>query len=111
MGQRTAPDAGRAHDSGLRLGARLVGENEEVVQDLLGQFVVVEQRSDRVGHHEFVGLFAVAHGECVVFVVFDESNDLEFQLLAVGGLDDENVPKFENAVVGCSVVLMAVAVG
>ncbi len=110
MGQQAAPGVERAHDSGLRLGARFVGQHEEVVQNLLGQLVVVEQRSDRVGHDELVGLFAIAHGERVVLVVFDESDDLEFQLFAVGRLDDENVPKFEDPVLGCRGVLMALAV-
>jgi hypothetical protein len=83
----------------LGLGAGLVREHEEIVQNLLREFIVVEQRAGRVGHDELIGFLAVAHGEGVVFIVFDEAHDLELQFLSVRRFDDENVAKFEQAVI------------
>jgi hypothetical protein len=92
----------------LCLGARLVGEHEEVVEDLLREFVVVEQRAGRVGHDELIGFLAVADREGVVFIVLHQADDLELQLLPVGRFDNENVAKFEQAVVARSFVASGV---
>jgi hypothetical protein len=78
-------------------GRRFFGEHEEIVEDLLGQLVVVEQRARIVGHDELVGLFAVADRVGVVLVVFDQTDDFEFQRLPVVGLDDEDVAQFERS--------------
>ena len=66
------------------------------------EFVVVEQRAGCVGHDELIGFLAVADRESVVFIVFHQADDLELQLLSVGRFDDENVAKFEQAVVAGS---------
>jgi hypothetical protein len=76
----------------------------------LGEFIIVEQRAGRIGHDELVRFFAVAHGESIVLVVLHEPDDLELQLLSVGRLDDEDIPKFEQAILGGACV-MVMAVG
>jgi hypothetical protein len=65
----------------------------------LGQLIVIEQRAFGVGHDEFVGLFAVAHRKRVVFVVFDEADDLELNLRAFVRFDDEQIAQFEGALI------------
>jgi hypothetical protein len=75
----------------------------------LGEFIVVKQRSDGVGHDELVGFFAVTYCEGVVFVVFDEPDDLELELLAIRGFNDKDIAQFEQTVFGCVfVVVLAV---
>ncbi len=77
------------------------------------ELVVIEERPFRVGYDELVRLFAIADGEGIIFIIFDQADDLEFQLLAVGRLDDEDVAQFEEAVVFRSVfdlIVMAVPV-
>ena len=73
------------------LGCRLFGENEKVVENLLSEFVVVDQLAILVGHDEFVGCLAIRDGERIVLVVFHDADDLEFVFFAVDGFDDENV--------------------
>lgn len=68
----------------------------------MGQLVVVEQRSGVVGYDELIGLFAVAHGVGVLFVVLDQTHDFELQRLTVVGLDDEDVAQFQRS--GVSVI-------
>jgi len=70
----------------------------------LGEFIVVKQRSDGVGHDELVGFFAVANGERVALVVLHESDDLELELFPIGRFDNEDVAEFEQAVVGCGFI-------
>jgi hypothetical protein len=74
---------------------RLVSEYEKVVENLLGQRFVAEQRPRRIGYNELVGFFAVADGIFVVIVVFNQTDDLEFELGAVDGLDDQYVTQFD----------------
>ncbi len=80
-------------------GCRLFGQHEEVVEDLLGEFVVVEQRAGVVGYDELVGLLAVADRVSVLFVVLDQPDDFELQRLAVVGFDDENIAQLERSAV------------
>jgi hypothetical protein len=68
----------------------------------LGEFIVIEQRSNRVGHDELIGFLAVAYREGVVFIVLHEADDLELQLLTIGRFDHEDVAEFEQAVIACS---------
>jgi hypothetical protein len=71
----------------------------------LRQFIIVEQRPKSVGDDELIGFLAVTYGEGVVLVVFDKPHDLEFQLLAIGRLDDEDVAKLEITVLASTVVM------
>ncbi len=74
----------------------LLGEIEEVVENLLCELVVREQRPLHVGDDEFVGLFAVADRVRDVLIVLDEADDFELDLLAVIRLDNKNVAQFER---------------
>jgi hypothetical protein len=81
----------RGRGPGLRaaLRRRFFSQDKEVIENLLGQLIVIEQRAFGIGHDEFVSFFAVAHGERIIFVVFDEADDFELNLRAFVRFDDE----------------------
>ncbi len=81
------------------LGIRFVGKDEEIIENLLRELVIVEQRPLVIGNDEFICLLTVADGEGIVFVVLDETDDLEFQLFSIGRFDNEDIAKFEQTVV------------
>ena len=63
----------------------------------MGQLIVIEQRAFGIGHDEFVGFFAVAHRERIIFVVFDKTDDFELNLRAFIRFDDQQIAQFEGA--------------
>ena len=76
---------------------RFVGLGEELVEDLLRQLRIFEQRTVRIGHDELVAVLAVADGEGVPVVVLDEPDDVEFDRAPVGRLDGEGIAEFQRA--------------
>jgi hypothetical protein len=63
----------------------------------LRQFVVVEERAVVVGDDELVGRLAIADRVGVLLVVFDQTDDFEFQRLAVVSLDDQDVAQLQRS--------------
>jgi hypothetical protein len=76
---------------------RFVGLREELVEDFLSQFCVLEQRAVRIGDDELVAVLAVANGEGVPVVVLDEPDDIEFDRAPVGRLDGEGITELQRA--------------
>jgi len=91
----------RGKEPGLRaaLRRRFFSEDKEVIENFLSQLIVIEQRAFGVGHDELVGLFAVAHRKRIIFVVFDEAYDFKLKLRAFARFDDEQIAKFEGALI------------
>jgi len=79
--------------AGIR--GRLLGEHEEIVEDFLRQRVVRQQASTGVGDDEFVCLFTRTDGKAMVLLVFDDTDDFEFEALTVTCLDDQEIAKFD----------------
>lgn len=82
---------------GVLIAGRFFGENEKIVEDFLRERIVREQFSVDIGHDELVRRFAVCDRECILLVVFDDTDDLEFIFLSVGRLDDQDVLQFDLA--------------
>ncbi len=87
---------------------RFLGENEEIVEDLLRERFVFEQFPGVVGYDELVGGLAIADRVAVVLVVLDDADDFELELLPVVRLHDEDVAEFDFAF--CSTRLSVVRV-
>jgi len=79
------------------LGCRLLGEHEEVVENLLRKLVVIEELAARIGYDEFVRLLAIRNGKRIVVFIFHDADDLELILLALRRFDDENILQFDFA--------------
>ena len=76
---------------------RFLGEDEEIVEDLLRERFVLEQLPGVVGYDELVGGLAIADRVAVVLVVFDDADHFELEFLPVVRLHDEDVAKFDFA--------------
>lgn len=71
--------------------------------------VVFEQIAFRVGHDEFILAFAVADRIRGLAFVFDQADDLEFDLPPVRRLDEERLAQLERSSVAAWSFRRAVA--
>ena len=75
---------------------RLFGERLEILENLLGERFIAQQRTVRIRDDELVRRLAVADGVAVVLVVLDQADDFELDRLALVGLEDDEVFELEG---------------